>query len=180
MKITSQRKATLNDDKGKPFADNDERAIFFCRGVLETVKKLGWAPDLVHCHGWMTSLIPLFLKTSYKDEPLFNNAKVVYSLYNDKFQDNLNENFVKKVQMDGLTPEDTSLANEPSFDNLSKLAMNYSDGIIAGDEGINESLLQFASENDKAVLTYQNESEYVEAYNEFYDEVLAQEEVLAG
>jgi len=49
-----ERKYTLVDKKGVHFADNDERSIFFCRGVIETVKKLGWAPDVVHLHGWFT------------------------------------------------------------------------------------------------------------------------------
>ena len=90
-----QRKQTFRDADNKFFADNDDRSIFFCRGVLETVKKLGWAPDIIHCHGWMTALLPLFIKTSYKDDPMFHNSKVVYSLYNDEFEESFNANFDK-------------------------------------------------------------------------------------
>lgn len=174
------RKATLKDDKGNLFEDNDERSIFFCRGVLETVKKLGWAPDLVHCHGWMTSLIPLYLKTSYKDEPLFTNTKVVYSLYNDSFDNTVNKGFAKKIQMEGIEPGHVAGLANPTFNNLSKVAMDYADGVIAGHEQINEELIQYANESSKIFLSYQNEEEYVDAYNDFYEEVLEQEEVLAG
>jgi starch synthase len=175
-----QRKAILKDEKGRPFSDNDERSIFFCRGVLETVKKLGWAPDLVHCHGWMTSLVPLFLKTSYKDEPLFNNTKVVYSMYDDAFNAKMDKDFAKKVLMDGIEAEDVSQLTDPTFENLSKLAVDYADGVIAGEASLNEDLQTYAQESAKAFLTYQNEEEYVDAYNDFYEEVLEQEEVLAG
>jgi starch synthase len=74
-----QRKADLTDKSGKFFKDNDERSIFFCRGVLETVRKLGWAPDIIHCHGWFTSLLPLYVKKFYNDDPHFADAKVVFS-----------------------------------------------------------------------------------------------------
>ena len=175
-----QRKATLTNDKGQMFDDNDERAIFFCRGVLETVKKLGWAPDLVHCNGWMTSLIPLFLKTSYKDEPLFNNTKVVYSLYNDTFEKSLDKGFSKKVIMDGVESDHVAQVNDPTFDNISKLAIDYADGVIIGDEEVGKPLADYAAENSSSFLTYQSEENYVDAYNEFYEEVLEHEEVLAG
>src|SRR5690554_7101577 len=91
-----QRKHVFSDKSGKFYEDNDERSIFFCKGALETVKKLGWAPDVVHCHGWMSSLIPAYLKTSYKDDPTYKDSKVIYSLYNDYFKESLGEGFAKK------------------------------------------------------------------------------------
>src|SRR5512145_391352 len=75
------RKSIVADANGKEFEDNDERAVFYARGVLETVKKLRWAPDLVHCHGWMSSLVPVYLRSIYHDDPLFHNYKIVYSVY---------------------------------------------------------------------------------------------------
>ncbi len=169
-----QRKAVLTDKEGKFFEDNDERAIFFCRGVLETVKKLGWAPDLIHCHGWMTSLIPLYLKTSYKNEPLFENAKIVTSVYNDCFKGSLDESFAKKAKMDGVSDEDLKDFAAPTHDSLCKAAAAWSDGVIIGSkeaEGIGKDL-------STPVLEFQGD-DYLDAYNQFYDEVLVEEEVLA-
>ena len=169
-----QRKAVMEDKNGEFFKDNDERAIFFCRGVLETVKKLGWAPDLIHCHGWMTSLIPLYLKTSYKNEPLFENAKVVTSVYNDCFKGKLDDSFAKKAIMDGLSEEDVNDFIDPTHENLCKAAAKWSDGVIVGDE----KAIKLAEGLDNPVLKFQGE-DYVDAYSDFYDEVLVEEEVLA-
>jgi starch synthase len=169
-----QRKAVLHDKNGKFFDDNDERAIFFCRGVLETVKKLGWAPDLIHCHGWMTSLIPLYLKTSYKDEPLFENSKVVTSIYDDCFEGSLDSSFGKKAMMDGVSEEDINNFINPTHKNLCTAAAAWSDGVIIGTEKA-ASLVENVS---VPVLDYQGD-DYIDAFNSFYDEILLEEEVLA-
>ncbi|HKK78417.1 MAG TPA: glycogen/starch synthase, partial [Phaeodactylibacter sp.] len=89
-----KRKHIFADSDGKPFEDNPDRMVFFCKGVIETVKKFGWAPDVVHCHGWMTSLVPLYLKTAYKNEPLFQQSKVVYSLYEGSPEETFTDEFV--------------------------------------------------------------------------------------
>ena len=83
-----KRKATLTDEDGKLFSDNDERAIFFAKGVIETVKKLNWAPDIIHVHGWMASLLPLYIKEYYSDEPLFSESKIITSVYNKDLKAN--------------------------------------------------------------------------------------------
>ena len=173
-----QRKATFEDKKGSFFEDNDERSIFFCRGVLETVKKLGWAPDLVHCHGWMTSLIPMFLKTAYKDEPLFENTKVVYSAYDDEFKNSLNNDFAKKALMEGIDQKDLGLYMDPTHENITKAAISWSDAAIIGSQDTNKDLIQFIEESGKPMLTYQSEDKYVETFSNFYDEILTEEEVL--
>lgn len=173
-----QRKATFEDKKGSFFEDNDERSIFFCRGVLETVKKLGWAPDLVHCHGWMTSLIPMFLKTAYKDEPLFENTKVVYSAYDDEFENSLNNDFAKKALMEGNDQKDLGLYMDPTHENITKAAISWSDAAIIGSQDTNKDLIQFIEESGKPMLTYQSEDKYVETFSNFYDEILTEEEVL--
>ena len=100
-----QRKHTVVDANGKDFADNDERMIFFARGVLETVRKLRWSPDLVHCHGWFTSLVPLYLKKAYREDPLFADSKVVFSFYNNGFNTPLNPSFLEKVVVDGVSSD---------------------------------------------------------------------------
>lgn len=167
------RKRTLADDKGNYFKDNDERAIFFARGVLETVKKLRWSPDIVHCHGWITGLVPLYLKKTFAEDPLFASSQVVTSLYNDDFKPALNANFKNKIQIEGIENSDIDIVSDPTYENLMKLAINLSDGIIMGSEKINEKVLEYVKEKDIPVLSYQNEETYVDAYSEFYDKVLA-------
>jgi starch synthase len=165
------RKCILNDEDGSFFADNDERAIFFARGVLETVIKLRWAPDIVHCHGWLTSLVPLYIKKYYHDDPLFSQSKVVYSVYKDDFEGSLNKNFRKKLVVKGITSGDTKLIENPTFENVSKMAINFSDAVIQGSENIDSGVLNYISDSGKLFLPYQPKEEYIDAYNDFYDQV---------
>lgn len=167
------RKHMFADENGKYFADNDERAIFFAKGVIETVKKLRWNPDIVHCHGWFTSFIPLFLKTNYADEPLFANSKVITSLYDDEFSLELDNKLSEKLLFeDGLNKDDIKLLEKPNFVNLSKLAVNYSDAAIIGSDNLNGELKNYIDKVEKPVLDFQTEETYVEKYNEFYDKIL--------
>ena len=129
-----QRKSIFRDAKKKFHKDNEDRMVFFCRGVLETVKKLGWAPDVIHCHGWMTSLIPFFVKTGYKDDPMFRNSRVVYSSYYQDLEETMSPNLVKKMKMDGVTADDLKLYKDPSMVNVNLAAMKWCDGIIKGSE----------------------------------------------
>ena len=174
-----QRKAVFHDkNSGKFFKDNDERAIFFTRGVLETVKKLGWVPDIIHCHGWMTSLVPLYIKNSYKKEPIFENSKVIFSLYNNDFKPALNKNFAKKAMMDDISEEAIADYADTSFVGLNKAAINASDAVIMASEKINPELEEHFNNIDKPKLGYQSPEDYVEAYSNFYDEILSSSEVL--
>jgi starch synthase len=165
------RKHLLADSKGKEFEDNDERAVFFARGVLETVIKLRWAPDIIHCHGWLTSLVPLYIKKYYYNDPLFRNSKVVYSVYNDDFQKPLDSAFSEKLLLEGITPEDVKMVSNPTYENVSKMAVNYSDGVIKGSEHINSEVEKYIQSSKKLFLSYQNKETYIDAYNEFYDKV---------
>jgi len=166
-----QRKAMLKNDKEVFFEDNDERSIFFCRGVLETVKKLGWSPDIIHCHGWMTAVMPLLVKKVYNEEPLFSNSKVVYSVYNDEFDKPYNKNFGQKVQMDGVNKDDIKHLKEPTFLNVTKMAIQHSD-VVIGDEKINADVLKHLKGLEKPQLGFKSPNEYMDAYNEFYDLIL--------
>jgi starch synthase len=168
-----QRKYIVNDASGREFEDNDERALFFARGVIETVKKLRWAPDIVHCHGWMSALVPVYLRNIYSDDPLFHNQKIIYSLYNNDFKIPFRSTFADKLRFDGIDGENLKLVKKPDFVNVSKLAIKYSDGIIIGSEEINKDLLKYIDTIDKPVLHYQEESKYVDAYNAFYDKILS-------
>ncbi|MFM7054791.1 MAG: glycogen/starch synthase [Bacteroidota bacterium] len=175
-----QRKATFRDAKKKFFKDNDDRTVFFCRGVLETVKKLGWSPDVIHCHGWMTSLIPLLVKTSYKDDPIFRDAKVVYSIYDDQFEESFNPNYQAKVMMDGMAAADLKDLKTPTWTGITLNAIAHSDGVIQGSEVMSPSLANFSKKPGKPFLGFKNTEEYIDAYNSFYDELLVEDAVAAG
>jgi len=167
------RKNMLSDTNGKYFADNDERAIFFARGVLETVKKLRWSPDIVHCHGWITSLVPLYLKKAFREDPLFHNSLVVYSVYDDGFDTIFPASFKEKIKIDGVIDKDLAVVEQANFVNLSKLAINMADGVIQGHKTVNEEVMQYAIDSGKKTLPYQPLDNYMDAFSAFYDTVLA-------
>ncbi|KAB2870691.1 MAG: glycogen synthase [Bacteroidales bacterium] len=167
-----QRKFVLTDEKGDYFADNDERAIFFSKGVLETVKKLRWSPDIIHCHGWLTAFAPIMIKKAYADDPLFAKSKVVYSVYDDEFGTPLDANVRKKILMDGIAKKDVEVLKDSTFSNISKLAIAYSDGVIVGSPKINNEVMEHINSLKKPVLNYHDEDKYIDAFNEFYDMVL--------
>jgi len=172
------RKATLTDDNDKLFEDNDMRMIFFTKGVLETVKKLGWAPDIIHCHGWFTSLMPLYVKKLYGRDPHFADTKVVFSAYDDAFTGTLDKTVGKKVSFDNIEASDLSHLSNPSHVNLIKTAIQHSDGFIIGHESVPSELEQFALENDVPVLRSHTENEPHVAIDEFFDSVHAGKSVL--
>lgn len=172
-----QRKATLRDKSDKFFEDNDERAVFYARGVLETVKKLGWAPDIIHCHGWFSGLVPLYAKKSYRDNPLFTDSKVVVSLYNEEFKEDFSAEFSKKAKYDGITAKDLTYLKKPNYVNLMKLAIDFADGVVLGDEKINPELQSYLDDSGKPVLEYHDMDHYIDAYSEFYDKILVEESV---
>ena len=169
------RKSLLKDENGKEYEDNDERSIFYVRGVMETIKKLRWYPDLIHCHGWMTALAPLYIKKHYKGDPCFKNAKVVYSLYNDGFEKPLHPDFSKKLKIEGVTNNDLKGIKEVAdFENLSKLAVDFSDGFIEGSSVLDANIIDYAKDKKGMhYLPYQSPENYVDAFNDFYDKILS-------
>ncbi len=167
-----QRKFVLEDEQGKPFEDNDERAIFFARGVLETVKKLRWSPDIVHCFGWFGGLVPLYLKKTYHDDPIFTNVKVVYSVYKDKYRGKLKPSFREKLWMDGIEEKDLSLLSDTSWEAVMKLALEHSDAVIYGHPDIPEEITRFIKEKNLPHLPYQDEEHYLSTYSDFYEKIL--------
>ena len=164
-----KRKATLTDENGEMFPDNDERAIFFAKGVIETVKKLNWAPDIIHVHGWLASLLPLYLKEFYKDEPLFTESKIVTSLYNQSFENTLNKGLIDKIKFDNVDENAISILKNPSYNNIMKVAVDYSDAIIIGSQDIPEELQSYVENCEKPVLEFQDQDTFAEAYTEFYN-----------
>jgi len=163
-----KRKATFKDSEGNLFPDNDERAIFFAKGVVETVKKLNWSPDIIHVHGWMASLLPLYLRKYYADEPLFADSKIVTSVYGKGYEGELDSEMINKVSFDGIDKGDISSLSHPDYNNLLKVAVDYSDAVILASEDMSEDLKDHIANLSKPVLPYVSLQEAEEAYTNFY------------
>lgn len=176
------RKSVVSDaETGKYFDDNDERMIFFCRGVLETVRKLGWAPDIIHCQGWLTSIVPLLIKKMYSDDPLFAESRVLYSVYNDSFKGSLDKNILQKLMnFDGILEKDILSIKDPNYLNMSKLAVQFSDAVTISSKTINSELQSCINNSGKPVMRYKSEEDCMDAYEEFYEEILEECAVLVG
>lgn len=169
-----KRKQPFCDESGKFFEDNDERAIFFARGVMETVKKLRWAPDIIHCQGWISHLVPVYLKKAYKDDPIFASSKVVLSLYDDCPEGaRFSPEFAKKALFGAVESKDLSLLEDPTGINLAKTAARYSDGIILGSDNLSPLLVNYCRDRGMRVMKYNAKSlasgSYIDEYNDFYD-----------
>jgi starch synthase len=175
-----KRKAIFEDADGNAFKDNPDRMIFFCKGVVETVKKFGWAPDIVHCHGWMTSLIPLYLKTAYKSEPLFRQAKVITSVYNNPVQNEFSSEFITKASINDLETADLAAFQETDGISLLKGAAAFSDALILGSAENNDPVFEEVIDTDKPVLEHQSPESYLSAYVEFYNSLMEQEEEIVS
>ncbi|MEO1012399.1 MAG: glycogen/starch synthase [Bacteroidota bacterium] len=168
-----KRKSTFTDEDGNLFPDNDQRAIFFAKGVVETVKKLNWSPDIIHVHGWMASLLPLYLREYYADEPLFADSKIVTSVYGMSFEGELDNGIGQKISFDGVPENHIGILENPNYNNLLKVAVDYSDAVILAAEDIPDELHQHISNLQKPVLPYVSLQEFEEAYANFYsNEVL--------
>jgi starch synthase len=169
------RKHILADENGKYFEDNDERAIFFARGVMETVKKLRWAPDIIHCHGWFPAFIPILSKRTYKDDPIFNKSKVILSVYNDEFNKPLSSSIKSKLKLENITKKDIELIKDTDYLSLIKFAINFSDGVIIGEKIINKTLLEYIKTSEKPVLSFKDTEDYITPINQFYDQIINNE-----
>lgn len=167
-----KRKSVFADDNGQPFDDNADRMVFFCKGVIETVRKFGWPPDIIHCHGWMTSLIPLYIREAYKTEPLFQSSKIVYSVYDNTMEDSFTNAFLTKASINNLEEEDLSAYMNGKGVNLHQGAIAYSDAIIRGSESLPSSVEKLLEDNEKPVLEYQNSDDFPAIYLDFYNSLL--------
>lgn len=165
------RKAVLTDSNGAEFADNDERAIFFARGVLETVRKLNWSPSVVHCMGWMSAVMPIYLKKVFNDDPLFRDVKVVVSLCDDRFENPLDANFKTRIANEGVKDEKLEELSLPSYENLYRFVIDYADGIVVTSKNADPTLVKYARQSGKPMLEYQEPTaaEFFDNYNSFYE-----------
>ena len=170
-----RRRAMTTDEKGEEYTDNGERAIFFARGVLETVKKLRWEPDIIQCQGWMAAVVPLYVKTAYHDDPSFANTKVVTSLFHAQLKTQLGDNFKRCVEFRNAKAELLKpYAEKFDYLELGKMAIDYSDGVIEAGTNINDSLLDYARSKNIPMLDYPGD-DYAPLYSNFYNKIFAEE-----
>jgi starch synthase len=150
------------------YPDNDERAIFFAKGVVETVKKLNWVPDIIHVHGWMAAMLPIYMKHYYKNEALFADTKIVTSVYSQSFEGALDMDMINKVKFDGIPSESISFLENPDYENILKASILHSDAVIIASENVSESLTKFIESSQKPFLSFVPKDKFAEAYTEFY------------
>ena len=169
-----ERKLVLHEKNKTLIKDNDERMMFFCRGVLETLQMLGWSPNIIHCHGWFTSLIPLYLKTIYANHPVFEHTNIISSFYKQSLKGALNKKLIDKIEFDGIDKSSIDGLVKPNEENLHKIAAQFSDGIIIEDKNINNNITEYATESGRPMLAIEAESnqEYYEFYQKIFSEAL--------
>ena len=172
------KRLMIADANGNEYPDNGERAIFYARGVLETVKKLRWMPDVIHCHGWITALAPLFIKKAYADEPSFRDSKVVFSASSPEFKQDLGQKFADCIPFKTVKKSDYAeiTAEKFGYDELQKIAVKFSDGVVMDDPNVNPDVLDYAASLNIPVLPYQDEDKAMQAYSEFYDSIVTDKE----
>lgn len=175
-----QRKVTLYEKDESLVNDNDERMIFFCRGVLETLQMLGWSPDIIHCHGWFTSLLPMYLKLAadeegakiYNEHPVFNKTKILSSLQKGGFQGSLDKALMDKLKFDGFNGDFLNLFSSPNVDNLNQIAAQFSDGVILENSYKNNNIIDTCLNDNIPLLNAEDYSEYYDFYQNFFSEEL--------
>ncbi|TYR35009.1 starch synthase [Sphingobacterium phlebotomi] len=164
-----QRKKVFRDDKGEFFADNNERSLFFCKGVLETVKKLGWSPDVVHCHGWFSAMVPAYLKTAYKDDPTFKDAKVMYSLYANEEFDAVGAKYGTMAAQADMGAEEAAVYGDGSYVDLYRGALSYTDIAVFADGDIHPELKLYVEQNGIRSFSPEGDTDY-EGFAEVFEE----------
>lgn len=163
-----KRKATFADEDGVMYPDNDERAIFFAKGVVETVKKLNWVPDIIHVHGWLASMLPVYMKHYYKNEALFSETKIVTSVYSESFSETLDVEMINKVKFDGVPHDAIADLELPNYENILKTAVLNSDAVIIASDNLSSSLTKFIESSNKPFLPFTPKDGFAEAYTNFY------------
>ena len=170
------RRQMFHDHEGKLLDNNDERMIFYCKGVIETVRKLGWAPDVIHCQGWFTSLVPMYIKKLYADDPLFENTKVIYSVFNNGYKGKLSDNITDKLLFENLDENDLVGLKNLNVNTLNKFAISYADAVVQASEKINKNVLTNIQDSGKPFMEFPGEVEYENDYLNFYSHFIKNEE----
>ncbi len=166
-----KRKLLFDDEENNAFDDNSDRMVFFCKGVMETVKKFGWPPDIIHCHGWMSSLVPLYFDKTYKDNPIFENSKILFSVYDYSYEDTFDDSFLSKACINDLEKEDLSNYIVDGKIRLNIGAIRHADGILWGSKSLNNSIQNVMSESNVPVMEYREAEEYLTSTLDFYSSI---------
>ena len=174
------RRQMFHDHEGNFIENNDERMIFYCKGVIETVRKLGWSPDVIHCQGWFTSLVPMYIKKLYSEDPLFENTKVIYSVFNNGYKGKLSDTIIDKLLFENLSEKDLSGLKNLNINTLNKFAISYADAVVQASEKINKTVLNNIEESGKPFLEFPGEEEYEKNYLNFYDSFIKKEEKVSA
>jgi starch synthase len=167
------RRQMFHDHEGNFMCNNDERMIFYCKGVIETVRKLGWSPDVIHCQGWFTSLVPMYIKKLYSEDPLFENTKVIYSVFDNGFKGKLSDTIIDKLLFEDLEADDLAGLKNLNVNTLNKFAISYSDAVVQASEKINKSVLNSIEDSGKPFLDFPGDEEYEKEYLNFYENFIA-------
>ena len=170
------RRQMFHDSEGNFLSNNDERMIFYCKGVIETVRKLGWAPDVIHCQGWFTSLVPMYIKKLYSEDPLFENTKVIYSVFNNGYKGKLSDSIIDKLLFENLEPKDLAGLKNLNINTLNKFAISYSDAVVQASAKINKTVFNNIQDSGKPFLEFPGTQEYEDGYLDFYESFMNQEE----
>lgn len=173
------RRKGVMDENGVEYADNDDRVIFYARGVIETVKKLRWTPDVIVCSGWMSALVPLYLKRAFNDEPFFANTKIVLSLNDNEYKQPFTTKFADKLRINGISNTDVrSIAGFPvGYEELMRLAVDFSDAIVYATPKVNQRIMNYAETKGKPILPYVETEDLTAACKrqwEFYHQLLSE------
>ena len=174
------RRQMFHDHEGNFIENNDERMIFYCKGVIETVRKLGWSPDVIHCQGWFTSLVPMYIKKLYSEDPLFENTKVIYSVFNNGYKGKLSDTIIDKLLFENLSETDLSGLKNLNINTLNKFAISYADAVVQASEKINKTVLNNIEESGKPFLEFPGEEEYEKNYLNFYESFIKTEEKVSA
>lgn len=171
-----KRKFVFEDEEGKPFEDNQDRMVFFCKGVMETVKKFGWAPDIIHCHGPMTSLVPLFQKKVYHNDPIFEDAKVVFSVYNNDLESTFNKRFLDIATINDLEEKDVAEYTEGDNIKLNHGGISYADGLVLGSSDLSSDVMDKVNASGLEIQQFMDVEEQLQTTIDFYNSLIGEEE----
>ena len=173
------KRQMFHETDGSFMKNNDERMIFYCKGVIETVRKLGWKPDVIHCQGWFTSLVPMYIKKLYSGDPLFEDIKVIYSVFDNTFDGVLSESLPEKLLFEELENSDVAMLQKSNIVNLHKHAIDYADAVVQASADTEKEVLDYIKSSEKPFMEYPGEEDYIDAYQEFYEQFIEQEEEVA-
>jgi len=171
------RRQMFHEEDGSFMKNNDERMIFYCKGVIETVRKLGWKPDVIHCQGWFTSLVPMYIKKLYAGNPLFEDVKIIYSVFDTSFDGVLSNTLPEKLLFENLEESDVASLKTANITNLHKFAIDHSDAVVQASADMNKEILEYIKSSEKPFMEYPGAEDYIDAYQEFYEQFIEEEEV---